>query len=116
MKRIFWILSIALLVWTCSGPKGTVKVEKNDKVIENDSLEYGLETFDAKFETWYALHKSPATYRSKEYYEHWNWLYIQAWNSRSTGRQSSFFEPIVGYQPNVDYGFDLNHELFYYFQ
>ncbi len=116
MKRIFWILSITLFVWACSGPKGTVKVEKNDKVVENDSLEYGLETFDAKFDTWYAMHKSPATSRSQEYYEHWNWLYVQAWNARSTGRQSSFFEPIVGYQQNVDYGFDLNHELFYYFQ
>ena len=31
-------------------------------------------------------------------------------------RKSSFFEPIIGYEPTVDYGFDLNHELFYYFQ
>jgi hypothetical protein len=116
MKRIFWIVSIFFLLWACSGPKRAVKVEKTQAVIENDSLEYGLETFDAKFDTWYALHKSPATYRSQDYYENWNWQYVQAWNARSAGRKHSFFEPIVGYYPNVDYGFDLNHELFYYFQ
>ena len=31
-------------------------------------------------------------------------------------RKSSFFEPIIGYDPTVDYGFELNHKLFYYFQ
>ena len=31
-------------------------------------------------------------------------------------RKNSFFEPIIGYNPEVDYGFELNHKLFYYFQ
>ena len=31
------------------------------------------------------------------------------------GRRS-FFQTIIGYEPNVDYGFKLNHKLFYYFQ
>lgn len=117
MKQLFILLTVLSVFWACSGPKAVVKVEITEPKAEVDSLEYGVETFDAKFESWYALHKSPATYRSLEYYENWNKQYVQAWNYKSMqAGKSSFFEPIVGYDPNEKYGFDVNHELFYYFQ
>jgi len=63
------------------------------------------------------LHNSPAMYRSQGYYESWNRQYVSAWNANAMNpRKSWFFETIVGYDPTVDYGFELNHELFYYFQ
>jgi len=117
MKHLFFLLIVLLFVWACSTPKGTVKVEKSQQAAEIDSIEYGVETFDSKFESWYLLHKSPALFRSQQYYENWNRQYVQAWNYNSTqAGKSSFFEPIVGYDPNEDYGFDVNHKLFYYFQ
>lgn len=117
MKQLYILLVMMLFIWACSGPKGTVKVEKTEPIVEVDSIEYGVETFDGKFETWYTMRKSPATYRSKEYYENWNKQYVMAWNYKSkTGSKNSFFEPIVGYDSNEDYGFDVNHKLFYYFQ
>jgi len=82
-----------------------------------DSLEYELETFDSKFETWYILHNSPSQYRSQEYYENWNRRYVAAWNYNSSQPGKKwFFEPVMGYYPNIDYGFEVNHKLFYYFQ
>ncbi|SHF78198.1 hypothetical protein SAMN05444274_10922 [Mariniphaga anaerophila] len=124
MKQLLFITGVLLFVWACSTQKGVVKIEENkDDIIdvqdsvEQDSLQYELETFDAKFKTWYALHDNPSQYRSQEYYENWNRQYVVAWNSKSTQPgKSSFFEPIVGYEPNIDYGFELNHKLFYYFQ
>jgi hypothetical protein len=119
MKQIIFINIALLFVLACSTQKGIVKIEENNEemVAVEDSLEYQLETFDAKFETWYALHDNPSQYRLQEYYENWNRQYVNAWNYNSTqpGKRS-FFEPIVGYEPNVDYGFELNHKLFYYFQ
>jgi hypothetical protein len=124
MKQIIFISIAFLFVLACSTPKGVVKIEESSEnptavkdSIETDSLQYELETFDAKFETWYALHNNPSQYRSQEYYENWNRQYVNAWNYNATQPgKSSFFEPIVGYEPNVDYGFELNHKLFYYFQ
>jgi hypothetical protein len=117
MKQLFILLAVLTSIWACSGPKGIVKVEKPDEKTEADSMEYGVETFDSKFETWYTTYKSPAMYRSKEYYQNWNRKYVEAWNYKSTQQgKNSFFEPIVGYNPNEDYGFDANHKLFYYFQ
>ena len=118
MKQIIFWLGIILFIVACSTQKGVVKVKSNDEesVVE-DSLEYDLETFDGKFEMWYLLHKSPAMYRSQQYYENWNRQYVSAWNYNALGgRRNSFFEPIIGYEYTVDYGFELNHELFYYFQ
>ena len=116
-SSIIW-LGIIIFILSCSTQKKAVKIE-SDKVeaAEQDSIEYELETFDAKFEIWYQLHDSPAQYRSLQYYESWNRQYVSAWNHNATSsRRSWFFEPIVGYDPTVDYGFELNHKLFYYFQ
>lgn len=118
MKQILFWLGIILFIVACSTQKGVVKVKSIDeKSVVEDSLEYDLETFDGKFESWYLLHKSPAMYRSQQYYENWNHQYVSAWNYNAVGRRrSSFFEPIIGYEYNIDYGFELNHELFHYFQ
>ena len=111
-------MGIVLFMISCSTPKGIVSVKNNNgESIVEDSLEYELETFDGGFETWYLLHNNPATYRSQQYYENWNRQYVSAWNYNAmSGHRNSFFEPIIGYDETVDYGFDLNHELFYYFQ
>ena len=116
-QKIFW-LGIILFIAACSTQKGLVTVKSNNEgSIVEDSLEYELVTFDGKFETWYQMHNSPSMYRSQQYYENWNRQYVSAWNYNAmSGRRNSFFETIVGYESTVDYGFELNHELFYYFQ
>ena len=119
MKKIFYLLTtITLFMAACSGPKGMVKIEPDgNETVQEDSLEYELIVFDAGFETWYMLQNSPARYRSQQYYENWNQQYVSQWNYLAThSRRRSFFEPIMGYEPGVDYGFELNHKLFYYFQ
>ena len=56
-------------------------------------------------------------FKSQAYYENWNRQYVSAWNFNATqASKSNFFEPIVGYEPDVDYGLEINHKLFYYFQ
>jgi hypothetical protein len=118
MKQMLFWMGILIIVVACSTQKGAVISEQDsdEKVVE-DSLEYGIETFDHKFKTWYTMHNNSSQYRSQDYYESWNRQYISAWNSKAMGSgKNSFFEPIVGFDSGVDYGFELNHELFHYFQ
>lgn len=107
----------AVFAAACSSPKGIVEIKDNaGEGTEQDSVTHELETFDPKFETWYTLYDSPARYRSETYYENWNRQYVAAWNSKAMSPgTSSFFEPIVGWDPTVDYEFEIDHELFYYF-
>jgi len=117
MKQLFILLGILFIFWACSGPKEVVKVEEEEPVSTMDSVTYAMETFDAKFESWYKLHKTPATYRTQKYYENWNKKYVKAWNIKATqSGNNSFFAPIAGYNHKKNYGFDMNHKLFYYFQ
>ena len=118
MKKLLFWMGIMVIVVACSTQKRITKtVARTIEVETDDSLEYELETFDSEFESWYLLHNGPAEYRSKSYYEYWNRQYVSAWNANAMQHdRKSFFEPIVGYDPTIDYGFELNHKLFYYFQ
>lgn len=119
MKQLFYWIAVVLVIASCSTRKNIVKIGEKDevKITAQDSLEYEVETFDAKFETWYQLHDNPSQYRSLDYYEGWNKRYVSAWNAKAANPQKNrFFEPIVGYDYSIDYGFELNHKLFYYFQ
>lgn len=119
MRQLIYLIAAVFFIASCSSKKNTIKISQNDEVAitTQDSLEYEVETFDSKFETWYQLHDNPSQYRSLEYYEGWNKRYVSAWNANAANpRKSWFFEPVVGYDYTEDYGFELNHELFYYFQ
>lgn len=108
---------MVVFVWACSTQKNVQVENRTIEISEEDSVEYDLETFDVRFETWYELHNTPSTYRSQGYYESWNKQYVSAWNYNSMHPTKDwYFEPVIGYDPTVDYGFELNHELFYYFQ
>ncbi len=115
--RILFFGVVFVMIVGCTGERGLVKVAPTEDRETADRVEYELITFDNRFETWYCLNDSPSMYRSLEYYESWNKQYVSAWNNRVVDPHSgSFFEPIVGYHYGVDYGFALNHKLFYYFQ
>ncbi len=117
MNKNFILSVIILFAIACSTQKGVVLVKSTEgEEMAEDSLEYDMETFDARFESWYILQNSPAKYRSLEYYENWNKQYVLVWNNKAMTTQNEFFESIVGYDPNEEYGFELNHKLFYYFQ
>lgn len=120
MKRVLIFLSVLGIVWACSGPKtiDNTKAEPEDlNKNTKDSVSYVMETFDAKFEKWYNLHKNPALFQKQEFYEKWNRKYVSEWNRKSQLKENSdFFVPIVGYDRKKDYGFAMNHQLFYYFQ
>jgi hypothetical protein len=117
MKQFFLMLIITVVMLSCATQRKTENTNgKSVEVSAQDSMEYDVETFDQKFEAWYAVQNSPAKYRSQDYYERWNQEYVAAWNAKCASRDQNWhFEPVVGYLPGEDYGFEMNHKLFYYF-
>lgn len=116
MKYILIIALGFLMAVGCTSSRKSVHINSNpEETAAADSLEYELETFDTRFETWYTLQNQPSKYRSEGYYENWNQQYVTAWNFNATRPGNRFFETIVGYDPTVDYDFELDHKLFYYF-
>lgn len=106
-----------VLFSACSSAKRLAESDASSiEVTGQDSVEYDVETFDAKFDMWYEVQNTPATYRLQSYYESWNRQYVSAWNAKcAVGSPHWTFEPVIGYDPAEDYGFEMNHKLFYYF-
>lgn len=117
MRRIVFIFSIAFFIFACSSQKVTVKENNSSTATAfEDSTEYDVEMFDAKFEAWYKRYKNSGTERDQSYYESWNHQYVPVWNRKANSSVGKFpFDPVVGFNPGFDYGFQLNHKLFHYF-
>ncbi|MFW6290305.1 MAG: DUF6146 family protein [Mariniphaga sp.] len=97
-------------------PKQEVELAENDTTENGDTTEYELIVMDSRFESWLAT-QPPANYHSQQYYETWNRQYVNEWNQRHDNplRYGDFYETKIDYEPNVDYGLELNYKLYYYF-
>lgn len=117
MKQLFFLILIVAVTAACSTQKKVLEQNNSGKEqITVDTTEYDVETFDKRFEQWYKSYQKPSMYKSQAYYESWNYQYVTAWNAKCRrGGKDWHFEPVVGYKANEDYGFEMNHKLFYYF-
>jgi hypothetical protein len=118
MKPYSFILIIIILLASCAGNKKLSRVDIKSQESElTDSVEYELIIIDPGFETWFLTQSKPTWYHSLNYYETWNKQYVTYWNSKVMSlHNNAYFETTIDYDPFIDYGLELNHKLFYYFQ
>ncbi len=115
MKNFLFILLLVVFA-ACSTTKNIQLKEVSEKADE-DSVSYELIVLDPGFESWYIAYSKPSWYHSQSYYENWNQQYVNAWNYHSIWRRNSqLLEGQINYERNIDYGLEINHKLFYYFQ
>lgn len=95
---------------------GKEKSRLHNDTVSVDSIEYRLIIFDPGFDAWLAAQPSKQFY-SKEYYEQRNRIYVLEWNHRYISDMgNNKYETYIEYNPNIDYGLDLNYRLYYYFR
>jgi hypothetical protein len=88
---------------------------KND-TISADSVEYSLIIIDPGFDTWLAAKPSKNFY-SNNYYVQKNRFYVDEWNLRyTTENDNGLYDNYIDYNPDADYGIDINYRLYYYFK
>jgi hypothetical protein len=117
MRKIKIIILIALTALLCAKiypQKGdTTKMLK----IENgkDSTEYDLVVFDPDYST-FLMTQPPKNFYSENYYKSWNGRYVTEWNIRYRQSRSNLYESYIDYDPNTEYGLDLEYKLYYFFR
>lgn len=115
MKQALLIVLLAVFA-ACSTPKN-IQLKEVAEDDEKDSVSYELIVLDPGFESWFITYSKPSWYHSQSYYENWNQQYVNAWNYHSIWRRNSqLLEGQINYEPLIDYGLEINHKLFYYFQ
>ena len=113
----FYIVMITITVWACSpvreGSKTTARLTHDSL----DSTEYELIIIDLRFDNWYLMNYSPAKDRSNEYYRSKNLEAVINWNDYfRNARYTRVIDSYIDYEPNIDYGIEVNRRLYWYFK
>ena len=91
---------------------------KNDTIrIANDELEYEVIIIDPGFSSWLASTAQSRNYYSQSYLESKNRIWVSEWNSRVLQPQRyspNLYEMTINYEPNIDYGYEVNYLLYNY--
>lgn len=107
-------LFIIVLAFGCVNQKQSAKSVRIEH--ESDSVEYELLVMDAGFETYLSSIAKPKNFYSQNYYENWNKRYVMEWNSRyHSVNHGDIYGSYIDYDQAIDYGLDLNYQLYNYF-
>jgi hypothetical protein len=82
-----------------------------------DSTQYEITIIDPLFDDWYLKNFNMAEDRTDMYYRSQDLIAVMNWNYYfHTGRYYNVIESYIDYQPNIDYGINVNRKLFWYFK
>ena len=124
MKNIILILVFCFGLVSCKTSK---KANMSDEIsafeqdtvrIANDELEYEITIIDPGFSTWLLSRAKPEGYYSQSFMETRNQILVTEWNSRVLQPQKyspSLYEMRIDYNPNINYGYEVNYKLYNYF-
>ena len=118
MKTLF--LTACFLLMLCSNGFSYPEADQDKKVkidsVANDSIKYELIVMDLGYET-FLLTQPSMNFYSEDYYRFWNQRYVTEWNIRYHSSTSpNLYETYIDYDPNTNYGIELEYKLYYYFQ
>lgn len=142
MKSLYTVLILLLLLTACSSQKQTIeqntdsdqeqldisakekkafsgKEAKGDTVtIADDKTQYEIIIIDPGYYSWLHSIAMPEGYYSQQFMEARNRIYVMNWNQRTLNPfayDPSLYEMKIDYDPNIDYGYEVNYKLYNYF-
>lgn len=139
LENLLFFLIVGVMLFSCSTTRKNATQEQdpyeddttavwqdrdtartaNDTVrISNDSLEYEIIIIDPGFSYFLNSRARPEGYHSQQYLENKNRFLVTDYNSRV--RQpfrysTNIYTQEIDYSPQIDYGYEVNYKLYYYF-
>ncbi len=99
--------------------KEAFKQQDGDTVaIENPKLEYEIIIIEPGFYFWLQSIAKPEGYYSQSFLESRNEIYVINWNQRvllPLQYDPNLYEMQINYDPQLDYGYEVNYQLYNYF-
>lgn len=86
--------------------------------IANEETEYQIIIIEPGFYTWLMSVARPEGYYSKQWLQNRNQILVINWNQRVLQPQQfdpNLYQLQIDYDPNIDYGYEVNYKLYNYF-
>lgn len=113
----------------CGGTKQVVPISNAEKeafaqtkgdtiTIADEKTEYEIIIIEPGFDIWLLSIAKPEGYYSQSYLENRNYIYVVEWNLRVSQPftyNPNLYEMQIDYDPNIDYGYEVNYKLYNYF-
>jgi hypothetical protein len=117
MKRTVIVMLAFLLFSQTVGLSQKKEIDPQKTVmVSEDSTEYRLIIMDLGFDSWLATRPARDFY-SNNYYRLKNRFYVSEWNFRYIASSNpDLYDNYIEYDPDTDYGIDINYRLYYYFR
>lgn len=129
LKIIVFLCVVCLAFESCTSKKQALGVTDQEKIafdqkegdtitLSNDNLEYEIIIIEPGFNYWLQSTAKPRQYYSQSYMENRNDIYVREWNSRVLQPQRfspNLYELQINYDPFIDYGYEVNYQLYNYF-
>ena len=133
MKNYFYLLSLAmfagLLVISCGSSQKSLNISQEESQVfqqqQPDTVEithpesnYEIIIIEPGFNYWLRTIARPRGYYSQTYLENRNRFMVVEWNNRvmwPNRYDPLLYELQINYDPKVDYGYEVNYQLYYYF-
>ncbi len=124
-----FLLVLMLLLASCSSQKEVVDISEDEKAlfksdneepveISDEETEYEIIIIEPGFYTWLNSIARPEGYYSQSYLENRNAVLVINWNQRVLDPirfNPNLYEMQINYDPNIDYGYEVNYKLYNYF-
>ncbi|MGP1994019.1 DUF6146 family protein [Zobellia laminariae] len=134
MKKIYLVLGTLslftfLIASSCSSTKEAVAISDEEKVafqqkegdtitIANDDTEYEIIIIEPGFNFWLQSVAKPRNFYSQSYMESRNQIFVANYNQRvmqPMRYDPNLYEQQINYEPNTNYGYEVNYKLYNYF-
>ncbi|CAM4335770.1 DUF6146 family protein [Zobellia nedashkovskayae] len=134
MKKIYLVLGTLsfftlLIASSCSSAKEVVAISDEEKVafqqkerdtitIASDATEYEIIIIEPGFNFWLQSIAKPRNYYSQSYMENRNQIFVVNYNQKvmqPMRYDPNLYEQQINYEPNIDYGYEVNYKLYNYF-
>jgi hypothetical protein len=125
MKNLILFLVIIATLIGCNSSKlepstPTTEVEKSQDTVRiaNDSIEYEITIIEPGFSSWLIGRAKPRGYYSQKFLENRNRIYVTEWNRRvqqPIKYSPQLYQLRIDYNWNINYGYEVNYLLYYYF-
>ena len=125
MKNLILIVIIVIGVLSCKTSGKTISsydeintVNQDTVRIADEESDYEIIIIEPGFNNWVASRAKPRGFYTQQFLESRNAQYVVAWNNRvldPTRFDPNLYEIQIDYNTTIDYGYEVNYLLYYYF-